>query len=123
MVDSGLYHMKPFVHSDCGGDGRGSAGALLRWTAHCALGPILRFHGADHRAWTYDNHTIDTVRAYLNMRYKLLPSLIAAGAKATQTGFPLVARGDFFWPEFPGSRNNSQYIFLDDILVAPLANL
>ena len=49
MVDAGLYDLKPFVHSDCGGDlgnaVRGSAGNLIRWTAHCSYGSILRFHG------------------------------------------------------------------------------
>jgi len=37
------------VHSDCGGDYSSTADDLLRWTAHCAFGTILRFHGADHR--------------------------------------------------------------------------
>jgi len=122
MVDSGLHHFKPFVHSDCGGDSRGSAGDLMRWTAHCAFGSILRFHGADHRAWTYDDHTVNTVRAYLKMRYALLPSLISAGATATSTGFPLIARADLFWPEFAESRSNQQYLFLNDTLVAPIFN-
>ena len=49
MVDAGLYDLKPFVHSDCGGDlgnaVQGSAGNLIRWTAHCSYGSILRFHG------------------------------------------------------------------------------
>ena len=33
------------------------------------------------------------------MRYSLIPSLIAAGTEAAHTGFPLVARADLFWPE------------------------
>ena len=53
MVDGGVHGFKPFVHSDCGGDWRGSAGSLLRWTGHCVFGSILRFHGSDHRPWTY----------------------------------------------------------------------
>lgn len=122
MVDSGLHGFKPFVHADCGGDYRGSSGDLMRWTAHCAFGSVLRFHGDDHRAWTYDDHTVDVVRSYLNMRYKLVPSLIAAGQKASDTGAPLVARGDFFWPEHPESRSHHQYIFLEDLLVAPIFN-
>ena len=126
MVDAGLHHFKPFVHSDCGGDsgshynGSGTAGDLMRWTAHCAFGSILRFHGADHRAWRYDDHTVDVVRSYLQMRYRLLPSLISAGAVATATGFPLIARGDFFWPNLADSRTNQQYLFLNDTLVAPI---
>lgn len=126
MVDASLHHFKPYVHSDCGADSgthynaSGSAGDLLRWTAHCAFGSILRFHGADHRAWTYGNHTVDVVRAYLKMRMQMLPSLISAGAIAAETGFPLIARGDFFWPALNASRSNQQYIYLNDTLVAPI---
>ena len=88
-------------------------GALLRWTAHCVFGTILRFHGSDHRPWSYDNHTEDTIRSYLQMRYKMIPSLIAAGATATDTSFPIVARADLFWPEHPEAASNQQYIYLN----------
>jgi alpha-glucosidase (family GH31 glycosyl hydrolase) len=106
MVDSGVHAMKPYVHSDCGGDGvvHGDV-AHLRWTAHCVLGTILRFHGADHRPWhdgAGDNVTVkateDTVRQYLQMRYRLVPSLVAAAHEATQHAFPLVSRLDLFHP-------------------------
>ena len=33
---------------------------------------------------------------------------------------PLAARYDFFWPEHPESASNHQYLFLNDILVAPI---
>lgn len=121
MVDAGVHGFKPFVHSDCGGDYRASGGDLLRWTAHCAFGTILRFHGEDHRPWSYGEHVTATIRKYLRARYKLMPSLIAAGRRATQTGFPLAARGDLYWPNLsPAAASNQQYIFLDDILVAPI---
>eukprot|EP00929_Paragymnodinium_shiwhaense_P061784 TRINITY_DN30879_c0_g1_i1.p1 TRINITY_DN30879_c0_g1~~TRINITY_DN30879_c0_g1_i1.p1 ORF type:complete len:772 (-),score=157.04 TRINITY_DN30879_c0_g1_i1:278-2593(-) len=120
MVDAGVHDFKPFVHSDCGGDYRGSAGDMLRWTAHCAFGSITRFHGSDHRPWSYDEHTLEVVRQYLQVRYRLLPSLIAAGHRATETGFPFVARGDLYWPDVQNSSTNLQYIFLDDLLVAPI---
>ncbi|CAK0793240.1 unnamed protein product [Prorocentrum cordatum] len=110
MVDAGVHDFKPFVHSDCGGDKRGSAGDLLRWTAHCAFGTILRYHGEDHRPWSYDGETEDAVRSYLRARYKLLPTLIAAGREATSGGFPLAARGDLFWPLEKGSSRSDQYI-------------
>ena len=110
--------VRRYVHSDCGGDYRPKEGGdLLRWTAHCAFGSILRFHGSDHRPWTYDNHTEDTIRSYINMRYKLLPSLIAAGHNAAVTAFPIVARCDFYWLE-PEATSNHQYIYLNDTLGA-----
>jgi alpha-glucosidase (family GH31 glycosyl hydrolase) len=121
MVNAGVHDLKPFVHSDCGGDYRGSAGDMLRWTAHCAFGTILRFHGSDHRPWSYTEGVTATVKRYLDARYKLMPTLIAAGQRATSSGFPLAARGDLYWPDLaPASASSDQYIFLEDLLVAPI---
>lgn len=122
MVDAGLNDFKPFVHSDCGGDvDLTDAGLFLRWTEHCALGSIFRYHGGDHRPWQYKNEThLNAVRDYLQLRYRLLPSILAAGQRATMTGIPLVARGDFYWPEHKDSASNQQYVFLDCLLLAPL---
>ena len=138
MVDSGVHGFKTYVHSDCGGDYHpggwcpaggwcptNEGGDLLRWTAHCAFGTILRYHGADHRPWQYGDAVTDTIRSYLTTRYKLAPSLVAAGQHAARTGFPFVTRGDLVWPEHAvnttaGSSSSSQYIFLNDTLVAPI---
>jgi hypothetical protein len=44
------------------------------------------------------------------MRYKLAPSLIAAGHLAAETAFPIVVRGDVFWPEHKEAADNTQYL-------------
>jgi alpha-glucosidase (family GH31 glycosyl hydrolase) len=123
MVDAGVHDFKVYVHSDCGGDYRPKTGGdLLRWTAHCAFGTIHRFHGSDHRPWGYDNHTEDVIRSYLTTRYSMAPSLVAAGQAAAETGFPFVTRCDLFWPEHAaeGAFDNTQYIFINDTLIAPI---
>lgn len=109
-----MHDFKPFVHSDCGGDYTKNGGDLLRWTAHCVFGTILRYHGADHRPWKYGAQIESRIRQYLQTRYKLAPALLAAGQHATQTGMPYVARCDLFWPEYrephaiaPSGRNCS----------------
>ena len=95
------------VHSDCGGDYRPKEGGdLVRWAAHCTFGTILRFHGNDHRPWTYDDATEAAIKSYLTMRYKLVPSLIAAGHQAAVTAFPIVARCDMFWPQHDEANTN-----------------
>eukprot|EP00729_Bicosta_minor_P014065 gene14065-5516_t len=55
-------------------------------------------------------------------RYSMAPSLVAAGQAAADTGFPFVTRGDLFWPEHAddGANDNTQYIFINDTLVAPI---
>ena len=96
---AGVHDFKTYVHSDCGGDYHPKEGGdLLRWTAHCAFGTIFRYHGSDHRPWQYGDGVTDTIRQYLSARYKLSPSLVAAGQKSATTGTPFVARCDLIWP-------------------------
>lgn len=54
------------------------------------------------------------------MRYKLIPTLIAAGQTVQIAGFPIVARGDLFWPDQTAASDNTQYIHLNSTLVAPI---
>ena len=105
MVDAGVHGLKPYVHSDCGGDWYDTAapragGAMLRWLGHCVFGTILRFHsfGGDHRPFKYGQHVTDRIRFYLKLRYRLMPSLMGGVAQASSTGFPIAARADLLWP-------------------------
>jgi len=142
MVNEAVHDFRPFVHSDCGGHGARGApacpgamngappenqscsspndAALLRWTAHCVLGTITRFHQGDHRFWLRSKATQNTARSYLTMRHRLAPSLIAAGRTVQQQGFPLSARCDLVWPEHPEANDPTQYLHLNATLVAPL---
>lgn len=144
MVQEAVHDFRAFVHSDCGGHGECPNGGnhvkgqpppspnetvpcptptsqtLLRWTAHCALGTVVRFHQGDHRFWLRDETTQSSARNYLNMRYKLAPSLVAAGRLVQVAGFPLTARCDLVWPEYPEANDSTQYLHLNATLVAPL---
>ena len=138
MVTEAVHDFRSFVHSDCGGHGKcvrakvpgappppppenqpcvdadgnptPSNTALLRWTAHCVLGTVVRFHQGDHRFWLRDNQTQETARSYLNLRYKLAPSLIGWGNTVQKAGFPLTARCDLVWPEHPEANDPTQYV-------------
>jgi len=93
----------------------------MRWIAMCAFGNIVRIHGSDHRPWVYGGWWEDDIRKYLQIRYRLMPSIVAGGQRASQIGFPLAARLDLYWPEhWQQSSSNHQYLFLDDLLVAPI---
>jgi hypothetical protein len=52
------------------------------------------------------------VRKYLQTRYALAPSIIAAGQLVQERAFPPVARCDLLWPAHPEARSNHQYIHL-----------
>eukprot|EP00041_Stephanoeca_diplocostata_P012349 m.207188 g.207188 ORF g.207188 m.207188 type:complete len:849 (-) comp18921_c0_seq1:149-2695(-) len=120
MVDESVHDFRPYVHSDCGGHGVPTDEALLRWTGHCVFGTILRYHQGDHRFWLRSNQTQDYIRKYLQTRYSLAPSLIAAGRVVQTQGFPPVARCDMLWPEYTEARANLQYMHLNASLIAPL---
>jgi hypothetical protein len=122
MVDGGVHDFKPYVHPDCGGDGWFTTVIeLLRQTQMCSFGTILRFHGGPHQPWIYGDWWEDNIRHYIKWRYMFMPMIIAGGQRATKTGFPFVARCDLYWPEHGNSSSsNHQYMFLDDILVAPI---
>ena len=68
------------------------------------LGTILRFHGADHSPWLFDNVTQAVIRQYLEMRYALAPSLVAAG-RVTQR------QGTFFLKKEKTNRRPHDNIF------------
>lgn len=97
-----------------------------RWTQFCAMGTIIRFHTnncCDHRPWTWGTEAEAAIRKILKLRYTLMPTLIAAGRRATDDGTPVVQRLDLTWPELAaeGASRNDQYLFADGgMLVAPI---
>ena len=50
------------------------------------------------------------------------PLSVAAGQEATRAATPIVTRCDMIWPEHAQASTNDQYMFLRDILVAPVWN-
>lgn len=74
----------------------------------------------DHRPWVYGKDTEAIVRTFWQMRESLSPTLIAAGAKATEDGSPVVKRLDLLWPTLDQATRSDQYILGEDMLVAPL---
>jgi len=131
MVQLGVTLLKPYVHSDCGGNADRATGLVpvpeyVRWSQHCALGAIFRYHGRPgHQPWLYDNATGAIVRSFLGMRMALMPTLLAAGAAATADGTPIARRLDI---AFPGAQHRAnatrldQYLLGDDLLVAPFTS-
>ena len=78
----------------------------------CSFGAIFRYHGDHHVPWLYGPAVEDSIRVYLNMRARLLPSLVAGGHHAAETAFPLAARGDLHWPECPAAKSaKTQWVY------------
>ena len=81
---------------------------------------LAGYHQGDHRIWLYDNSTQSYARRYLQLRYKMAPSLISAGRTLQSAGFPLTARCDLVFPEYAEAKDPTQYLHLNSSLVAPL---
>ena len=133
MLDSSISSFMQYVHSDCGNHvhvGQGNATATdeggdnIRWTALCTFSGIFRYHGDHHVPWRWGTAIEDIIRGYLNMRAKLLPSLVAGGHVATLSGWPLTARCDLHAPQCAAQakKAKTQYVFLNDTLVVPIHN-
>ena len=96
----------------------------LRWMQFGVFTPIFRTHatnweGIERRIWKYSNFTqlLETVK----LRYALMPYIYNAARQAYDTGVSLCRPLYYEWPE----ENNAylfedEYMFGDDILVAPV---
>ncbi len=96
----------------------------LRWMQYGVFTPIFRTHatnwpGIERRIWKYDNFPLllETVK----LRYALMPYIYNACRQAYDTGVSLCRPLYYEWPEQNESYlYEDEYMFGDDILVAPV---
>jgi len=102
---------------------RPSDALYLRWTQFGVFSSHLRYHGTSAREPYEYPAVADTVRGWLNLRYALIPYLMAQGAKAVRSGFPILRAlvlHDARDPQCWGI--SDQFLCGDDLLVAPVMN-
>jgi alpha-glucosidase (family GH31 glycosyl hydrolase) len=123
-VNCGIHSLLPFVSEDLGGHlGDPSAQLYSRFIQFGCFSPIFRLHCTANKVrdpWKFGDETERIFANYLGLRLKLLPMLYSAAMKATEYGEPLLRRCDLEWPEFSRARCPDQYMFADDLLVAPV---
>ena len=98
----------------------------LRWMQYGVFTPIFRTHatnwpGIERRIWKYDNFPLllETVK----LRYALMPYIYTACRQAYDTGVSLCRPLYYEWPEQNESYlYEDEYLFGDDILVAPVVS-
>ena len=98
----------------------------LRWMQYGVFTPIFRTHatnwpGIERRIWKYDNFPLllETVK----LRYALMPYIYTACRQAYDTGVSLCRPLYYEWPEQNESYlYEDEYMFGDDILVAPVVS-
>ncbi len=93
-----------------------------RWTPFGMLTSHTRSHGAPPtEPWEYSKSFLTDFRKADNMRYQMMPYIYAQAKKCTDTGLPMMRALFVEFPDDPGSwLVDDEYLFGEDILVAPL---
>ena len=85
----------PYINSDCGGHiGNPDKELFIRWMQYGTLSPVFRPHCTNvverfREPWAYDEETLDIVREYNNLRYRLLPVIYKNAYEAYENGEPI----------------------------------
>lgn len=94
----------------------------IRWAQFGLLSPFSRFHGTTPREpWEYGDAALAIVRHYAQLRYALMPYLLAAAHESTVTGLPLLRHMRLEFPDEPNVDTiDDQYMLGADLLIAPI---
>lgn len=130
MVNSLGLSGVPFSGYDVGGfAGNGQSNLFARWIQIGAFSPFFRGHSMinshDSEPWSYGEEVEEISKNYIRLRYKLLPYIYHAFVQASESGTP-VTRSlciDYTTDDkIYDADFENQYLFGDNILVAPLAS-
>lgn len=118
----------PYVNADCGGHlGNPNKELFIRWMQFGTLSPVFRPHCTNivkrfREPWLYDEETLNIVREYNNLRYRLLPVIYKNAYNNYETGEPIFKSLGY---EFPNDKKatklNDEYMLGNDILIKPIA--
>lgn len=125
-INSGIYRLMPYVNEDLGGhqSGNPEPEQYVRWVQYGVFSPLTRLHctrGLTRYPWEYGEEAERIASDYIRLRYRLLPTLYAAARRAYEDGTPIMRRCDLEWPNEPEAKRDMQFLFGEDLLVAPIA--
>ncbi len=94
----------------------------VRWTQLGALSPLMRAHGLRPREpWEFGGRALEISRAWVRLRYSLLPYLWQVAQEASTQGWPLLRPLSFEFPDDPGATSVDDCFLLGpDLLVVPV---
>jgi len=123
----GGYNAIPYINSDCGGHiGNPSKEQFVRWMQFGTLCPVFRPHCTNiversRDPWVYDEETLEIVREYNLLRYRLLPLIYREARKSYETGSPIFPGLGWEYPEDAAAlKCNSEYMLGGDLLMRPI---
>lgn len=117
----------PYINSDCGGHlGNPDKELFIRWMQFGTLSPVFRPHCTNvverfRDPWSYDEETLDIVREYNNLRYRLLPVIYKSAYESYESGLPIFKGLGWEYPADKRSlRCNSEYLLSANIIARPV---
>jgi len=112
-----------FWSHDIGGFVQKSPEALYRrWLPFGMLTSHSRCHGAPPKEpWPYGESFTDAFRAAVELKYRLLPYVLAQAKESAANGWPMLRTLFFEYPDDPTAwLIEDEYFFGHDLLIAPL---
>jgi alpha-D-xyloside xylohydrolase len=114
-----------FWSHDIGGFEEGCTPDLYkRWTQFGLLSSHSRYHGSKEYKvpWVYGDEAVDVARKFTKLKLSLMPYLMNQAKKATD-GIPMMRSMVLEFPEDISTHTlDLQYMFGDNLLVAPIFN-
>ena len=113
-----------FWSHDIGGfEGNPPPAVYKRWIQFGLLSSHSRLHGSSsYRVpWLVDEESCDVLRAFTQLKHRLMPYLYAKAVEATETGIPVMRSMVLEHPDDPAcAALDRQYHLGDSLLVAPV---
>lgn len=114
-----------YSHDISGFEATATPDIYKRWSAFGLLSSHSRLHGnSSYRVpWLFDEESVDVLRFFTKLKGRLMPYLWAQAIKTNKTGVPMMRAMVIDYAHDPACRTlDLQYMFGDNILVAPIFN-
>ena len=117
----------PYMNSDCGGHtGNPDKEEFIRWMQYGVMSPVFRPHCTKdverfREPWAYDEETLDIVRSYNLLRYRLIPYIYANAYQTYLTGIGMFRSLSLEFPRDVKACRKDEYMFGSNLLIAPIS--
>ena len=114
-----------FSHDISGFEATATPDIYKRWAAFGLLSSHSRLHGnSSYRVpWLFDEESCDVLRFFTNLKGRLMPYIFAQAVKTSTVGVPMMRAMVLEYADDPACLYlDRQYMFGDNLLVAPILN-
>ena len=114
-----------FSHDISGFEATATPDIYKRWAAFGLLSSHSRLHGnSTYRVpWLFDEESVDVLRFFTKLKGRLMPYIWAQAVKTSSIGIPMMRAMVIDYANDPACLNlDRQYMFGDNLLVAPIFN-